>query len=201
MLARYLALPRENFSLRSVTMDTTIDGFLPKLKKQGTMKLTRTIDAAGKVSYKMLGFEGDDQVKKDVIGRYLNVEREAQGQNYDVGINEKNYKFKFQARLGLNGQTQYIFKIEPRRKAQGLMKGELWLDGETGLPLREVGRMVKNPSIFFKKTDVDQRYALDGGKPVITTRDMIIETRIVGRVEMKIRYANHQPFAEPPAVP
>jgi hypothetical protein len=195
VLAKYLALPRETLLMRGVTMDTTMDGALPKMKKQGTMTLTRTLDAEGHVSYKMLGFEGDDQVKKDVIGRYLNLERETQGQTYDVGLNEKNYKINFKARLVLDGKAQYIYRLDPRRKAQGLMKGELWLDGETSLPLRETGRFIKNPSIFFKKTDVNQIYDVSTGRALLTSREWTIETRIVGKVEIRIKYSNHQPLA------
>lgn len=195
VLAKYLALPTDVLLMRGMSMDTTMEGLLPKLRKHGTMTLVRTLDAEGRVSYKMTGFEGDDQVKKDLIGRYLNLERDTQGQSYDVGLNEKNYKFNFKARLVLDGKAQFVFRLDPRRKAQGLMKGELWLDGETGLPLRETGRFVKNPSIFFKKTDVNQLYDISTGRPLLTHRDWMIETRVVGKVEIRIKYANHQALA------
>jgi len=201
VLAKFLALPAGHSALRGVTMETEIDGVVPKLKKKGTMKAVRKIDAAGAITYGGFQFEGDDMVKKDVIVRYLNAEQESRTQNVDMGIHERNYKFSYKARLVLNERPIFVYKVDPRRKAVGLFKGEIWLDGESGLILRETGRLVKNPSIFFKRTDFQRRYELEGGQTRIAEMSTQIDTRLVGRVEMQIRYKNYAALETAAATP
>jgi hypothetical protein len=199
VLAKYLASRPAAMPLRSVSMDTAIEGAVPKMKKKGIMQAVRKIDGNGVISYEKFQFEGDDMVKKDVIVRYLNAEQETRSQNVDIGIHERNYKFSYKARLVLGDRPIFVFKVEPRRKAVGLFKGEIWLDGETGMITREAGRLVKNPSIFFKKTDFQRRYELADGQPRIAEMSTQIETRLVGRVEMQIKYSNYARLEPGPA--
>ena len=194
VLARFLLIPKEQTQVRSMTMDVDIEAGLPRLKKTGSMHGVRKVDGEGAPSYDQLKFDGDEQIKKDVIVRYLTGEREARSRNLDVGVHEKNYKFNYKARLVLDHRAIYIFKVEPRRKVDGLFKGEVWLDGETGLALREVGRLVRNPSIFFKKTEINRRYEVTENRSRLAEMLMQIETRVVGRVDMQIRYANYAPL-------
>lgn len=199
VLTRFLAVPRERMMVRQMAMDVDINAALPKLKKSGAMRGVRKVDAAGVVSYEKLEFSGDEQIKKDIILRYLTGEREAQSRNLDVDLHEKNYEFNYKARLVLDNKAIYVFKVEPRRKADGLFKGEIWVDGETALRLREIGRLVRNPSIFFKKTEINRRYEIKEDRPHLAEMQMQIDTRLVGRVEMQVRYANYAP-ATPPVV-
>jgi hypothetical protein len=191
VLAKFLAISKDRTQWRDVSMEVDIEAGLPKMKKRGTMKGIRKIDAEGGISYEKLTFEGDEQIKKDVIIRYLTGEREARSRNFDVGIHERNYKLSYKARLVLDGKPIYIFKLEPKRKADGLIKGEIWLDGDTGVPLRETGRLVKSPSIFFKKTEVVRRYEVVEERPRLVEMTMQIDTRLVGRVEMQVKYSNY----------
>ena len=48
--------------------------------------------------------------------------------------------------------------MNPRKKREGLFKGEIWIDTDTALPVREVGRFVKSPSVFLKKVDFTLTY-------------------------------------------
>jgi hypothetical protein len=195
VLAKFLAIPKEQTQVRSMSMDVEIAAALPKMKKQGSMKGVRKIDGEGGISYEKLAFDGDEQIKKDVIVRYLTGEQEARSRNVDAGIHERNYKISYKARLVFGDKPIFIYKLEPRRKADGLIKGELWLDGATGLALRESGRLVRNPSIFFKKTEVVRRYEVVEDRPRLTEMTMQIDTRLVGRVEMQVKYANYAPAA------
>lgn len=197
VLAKFLAIPKAKTEWRAVSMDVEIDAGLPKMKKHGSMKGVRKIDGAGGISYEKLAFTGDDQIKKDVIARYLTGEQEARSRNLDVGIHEKNYKIGYKARLVVDGKAIFIYKLDPRRKADGLIKGELWLDGDTAAPLRESGRLVKSPSIFFKRTEVVRRYEVVEERPRLAEMSMQIDTRLVGRVEMQVKYGNYATLMPP----
>ena len=190
LLERYWANNENAVPLRDVAMDVSIEASLPKLHRTGAMKALRYISKLGKITYDKLTFSGDDQIKKDVIARYLNAEREAQSRHLDIAITPKNYKFKFKGRLEQNGQRVFLYEVSPRQKREGLFKGDLWIDADTGLTIRESGRLVRNPSIFFKKTEFTRHYENRDGAVYLTRMQSTVETRIVGKVEMDIRYSN-----------
>src|SRR3974377_2418272 len=74
---RYLdARKAQAEALKGVQMEASIDAKLPKLEKQGPMQVLPKISRLGKISFRMLGFQGDNTVKQEVIARYLNLESE-----------------------------------------------------------------------------------------------------------------------------
>lgn len=191
ILSRYLAATeRQKTALLGMSTVVDIDAQLPKLKKQGKMSALRMISKVGKITYRMLGFSGDATVKKDVIARYLNAEVQAQGSSGDLGITPQNYKFKFKGTQQADGRDVYVFHVTPRHKRVGLFKGELWLDPETCMPVREQGRFVKSPSIFFKKVEFVREYAMNGDIAVPRNIESLVVTRIVGPVQLNIHFAN-----------
>lgn len=191
ILSRYLAATeQQKQALRGVTMEVDIDAELPKLKKQGKLHALRNISKVGKVTYHMLGFSGDSTVKKDVIARYLTAEVQAQGSQQDMAITPANYKFKYRGLEERSGKQVYVFHLSPRHKRVGLFKGELWLDPATCMPVREAGRFVKSPSIFFKKMEFVREYAMSDGVAVPRHIESLVDTRLVGPVQLSIRFAN-----------
>jgi hypothetical protein len=66
----------------------------------------------------------------------------------------------------------------------------MWLDANTYLPVLEKGRLVKNPSVFFKKVDFERDFAIQNGTVVPERMNSTIDTRLVGKVELSISYSN-----------
>jgi len=189
VLDHYLAATQSaQASLRGTSMQVEIDAKLPKLKKQGSLKALRSISQVGRVTYRMLGFSGDTTIKKDVIARYLSAEVQASGNGTDLGITPANYKFKFRGRQNKAGKEVFVFQVSPKRKDVGLFKGELWVDPATYMPLRESGKFVKNPSIFFKKMEFVRTYNIENGVAVPQHIDSVVATRIIGPVELSINF-------------
>jgi hypothetical protein len=176
-------------TLRGAEMEMEINAKLPRLEKQGKMRLFRKISRLGQITYKVLGFMGDDTIKKEVIARYLATESEARD-NSAIAITPANYKFKYRAQLINNGHEVQIFHITPRRKAPGLFQGELWLDAATGMPLRESGRLVKNPSVFLKKVEFVHEYEIHDGVAIPKHFEGTADVRLVGRAELTIEFSN-----------
>jgi hypothetical protein len=128
------------------------------------------------------------------MARYMTAEVEATGaRNEQVAINEANYKFKYKGLNDRDGRQVHIFELKPRHKRVGLFEGELWLDPETCLPLRESGKFKKNPSMFIKKVEFVRYYEIREGIAYLTHMQSKTETRIVGRAELNIDYANFHP--------
>lgn len=107
-----------------------------------------------------------------------------------VAINTDNYKFKFKGTAEHDSRSVYVFQLSPKKKRVGLFKGDLWIDPDTFLPVRESGRFVKNPSIFLKKVEFVRSYQIRDGLALPVEVSSRIETRIVGRAELNIRFSN-----------
>ena len=105
------------------------------------MHALRNISKLGKITYHALGFSGDNVVKTEVIANYLKAEVEsaAKGTVRRVDLRPQNYKFKYKGTQDWNGRQVYVLHVNPREKKVGLFKGELWLDAETYMPVRETG--------------------------------------------------------------
>ena len=190
IVVRYLDARRtQQEALKGVEMEASIDAKLPRLEKQGKMRVLRKISLLGKISFRMLGFQGDTTIKSEVIARYLNLESDSTDKP-DISVTPDNYKFHLKTTISDAGHRTYVFQVTPKRKAVGLFKGELWLDGETGMPLRESGQLVKSPSIFLKKVAFVHDYQLQDGVAIPKDIESTVDTRIVGRAELHIEFTN-----------
>jgi len=197
VISRYHeALDRQRDHMKNLSADVTMEASLPKLKKIGRLSALRRVSSLGRITYKLLGFSGDDMVKKEVMARYMTAEVKATDEpkddsKNDISINEKNYKFKYKGLTDRQGQRVHVFELKPRKKRVGLFKGELWIDPETFLPVREAGRLVKNPSMFIKKMEFVRTYQIRDGVAYLVHMESKTDTRIVGRAELNIEFGNY----------
>jgi hypothetical protein len=172
------------------SMEVEINASVPRLQEHGKLRALRKISNLGLITYRVLGFQGDNTVKKEVIARYLQAEQQSQ-RDPGLLLTPANYKFRLKGeRQAQNNQTLYIFQVSARQKRVGLFKGELWLDARSYLPVLEKGRLVKNPSIFFKKVDFERDFAIQNGVSVPAHMTSTIDTRVVGKVELDINYTS-----------
>jgi hypothetical protein len=176
-------------SLRGLQMEVNIDAQLPKLEKHGKLRALRKISRLGQITYKALGFSGDNTVKQEVITRYLAAESAAR-ENGTIAITPANYKFRYAGRIVQHGVALQILEVTPKKKAVGLFKGELWIDADTGMPIREAGQFVKTPSVFLKKIAFVRDYELRDGVAFPVHIQSTVDTRIVGRAELEISFSN-----------
>jgi hypothetical protein len=177
--------------LKGASMDVEIDAALPELKKRGKLHALRRISALGRITYEKLRFEGDGTVKNQVIARYLSAEAEAQTEQApSMAVTPENYKFKYKGKAAWNGRDVRVFQVTPRKKRQGLFKGEVWIDAATYLRVRESGRLVKNPSIFLKRVEFVRNYDIQDGIAVPRRVESVVETRLVGKAELTIDFTN-----------
>jgi hypothetical protein len=193
ILQKYLtAQQAHEDALRGASMQVDIDANVPGLKEHGRLHALRSISKVGSVTYHMLSFQGDNSVKKDVIARYLQAEEQGQG-DQSLAITPANYKFKYKGEKTIpSGEQVFDFQLSPRSKKVGLFKGVLWLDAKTYLPVLEKGRLVKNPSIFFKKVEFERDYSILNGTAVPKRMSSTIDVRLVGKVELSINYSNFE---------
>lgn len=181
--------------LRGASMDVDIDAAVPKLKEHGRLRALRKVSKVGQVAYHVIGFQGDNTIKNQVIGRYLEAERQSQG-DMSLAVIPANYKFKYKGeKTDPDGKLVYCFQVSPKKKRVGLFKGDIELDAATYLPVMEKGRFVKNPTIFFKKVDFERTFNIENGVSVPQTMSSTIDARLIGKVELNINYSNFTPNA------
>jgi hypothetical protein len=198
VIERYLNATRTQNQLRAASMEVSIDASIPKLKKEGKLDALRKISSLGKTTYKILSFQGDDTIKTEVIARYLEAEQKGQADNEKFAITPQNYKFKFKGLHSLQGgQRIYVIFLTPKRKDVGLFKGEMWLDAKTCLPVMESGKLVKNPSVFFKRVEFYRDFKIQNGVAVPQHMLSTIDARIFGKINLTINYSAYQPGSEP----
>ncbi len=124
-------------------------------------------------------------VKQRVLADYLIAEKKAAAMPpSSVAVTLANYKFRYLASRG--GIPVYVFQITPRHKRAGLIKGELWIDGATGLAVHEAGSLVKRPSIFIRRLQVTRDVSLREGISYLRTTHLDIDVRFAGRAELTI---------------
>ena len=172
-------------------MEVEIQASLPKLKKQGRLNALRRISALGRITYDHLRFEGDRTVKNDVIGRYLIAESQAQrDSSLKLDVTPENYKFKYKGLTQVEGREAHVFQVTPKKKRVGLYRGEVWIDADTFLRVREAGSWVKNPSIFLKKVEFVRKFEIRNGISVPVEVHSVMDTRLVGKAELNIEFRN-----------
>ena len=192
ILDKYLlATQSHEGMLRGASMEVDISVDVPNLQEHGHLRALRKISKIGQITYHVLGFQGDNTVKTQVIGRYLQAEQQGQG-DQSLAITPANYKFKFKGQKTIDGLDAYVFQLSPHKKKVGLFKGEMWLDKKTYLPVYEKGRLVKNPSIFFKKVDFARLFSIQNGIAVPQTLSSTIDVRLIGKVKLNINYSNFE---------
>ncbi len=178
---------------RGESMEVDINASVPRLKANGRLHALRVMSHVGRITYRVLGFQGSSAVKTQVIARYLQAEQQGQS-NPHLAVAPVNYKFKFKGARRLDSAKDvYIFALTPRKHEAGLFRGEIWLDATSYLPVYEKGRFVKNPTIFFKKVDFERAFAIKDGKAVPQYMNSTITTRVVGKVELDVNYSNYAP--------
>jgi hypothetical protein len=190
IINRYLqATQSQGGAVQNASMEVDIRASVPKLKQNGTLHALRQISKVGKITYRVVAFQGSNTVKNQVIARFLQADQQGQG-DQKLAITPENYKFKFKGRKVLeNGRDVFAFQVAPRHKKVGLFKGEVWLDTRAYLPVYEKGRLVKNPSIFFKRVNFERAFAIENGQAIPEHMSSTIDTRIVGRVELNVNYS------------
>jgi hypothetical protein len=187
----WAASQQQQHALQGSSMEVDIEASLPKLKKHGRLRGLRRISRLGRITYEALHFEGDNSVKNHVIAKYLAAEAETQADGApSLAVAPANYKFKYKGRQQSGAQTVEVFQVTPRHKVVGLFKGEIWIDAETFLCVRESGRLVKTPSLFLKKIEFVKEYAIQNGISVPRQIHSVVDTWLVGPAELTIDFRN-----------
>jgi hypothetical protein len=165
-----------------------IDASLPRLGKQACLSAIRETGASERSEYQALHIEGDSMVKQEVIARYLFGQAQAESRPLSSSlISPTNYRFHYAGSIYALGALLYVFQISPRKNRAGLIKGQLWIDPATGVPIHQAGHFVKKPSVLIRRIDITRDTSLRAGFPYVRITHAVVHTRLpVGRAELTI---------------
>jgi hypothetical protein len=187
----YVAISKaQEGRLQGASMEVDIEAEVPTLHKSGRLHALRRISSLGRrITYDALRFEGDRSIKNDVIARYLTAESEAlKSEPATLAVTPANYKFKYKGLIEKEGRSVHAFHVTPRKKKAGLFVGDLWLDPETHLAVRESGRLVKSPSLFLRKVEFVRDYRIEQGVAIPTRIQSSVDTRLVGKANLSVAF-------------
>jgi hypothetical protein len=191
-LDRYERTGQQNDSWAVETVQ--IEAAIPRLSKQGKMRLIRRLIPMSRPQYQIVEISGDQMVKQQVMARYLALDQQAaQASTASLAMTPANYKFHFKQAVETPEGRAYVFRITPRKKRAGLIKGELWLASESGIPVRLSGSFVKNPSIFIKRIEITRDLSIHDGAIDARSTHLLIKTRIAGVAEL---FIVERPYAD-----
>ena len=177
--------------MRGMTMIAQFEGRLPGMNKSAEIVAQRAVSPSGAISYAVISQEGDSTVRKELIARFMNEEiSNALKDNSATAINPYNYRFRYRGPRTQAGREIHVFEVNPRDKDIGLFKGEVWLDGATGLPVHQEGRFVKSPSVWLKELEFSRDYEIREGVSLPTVIRTSTRVRVYGVAELDIRFAD-----------
>jgi hypothetical protein len=183
-LEKYLvAGPPAPWTVESIEIHAS----LAKFETSGELRAIRRPAPVGESPYEVLQLAGDRRVEQQVIVRYLNAEEQASEMPAaSTAITRANYKFTYNGAVDDGQHLAYAFKITPRHKRQGLIRGEIWLDQQSGVPVVQFGRLVKSPSMFIGRVSVVRENTLCDGAVASRLTHITVQTRLFGRAELVV---------------
>jgi hypothetical protein len=166
-----------------------------------------------------LGFEGDTTVKREVIARYLAAEVDAAhaSQSDDLhprpplAVTPDNYTFQYKGPAERDGRETFLFQVAPKQRslaartgdffrrligrapapaAAARLKGQIWIDRATYLPVEEAGSLSGVGSIWVKRIDFVLKCEIRDGRSLPLRLESVADTRLVGRAELTVDYSN-----------
>lgn len=174
--------------------DVEITASLKQMGKQGQLEAIRRRGLAGVPAYEVVRSQGDSTVKHQVIARYLAIEEQASSRPASLlAITTENYRFRYAASIAGPGYRFYVFEIKPRHRRDGLLDGQIWIDGDTGAVVHQEGHLQKPRSVFIRSIELVRDAGPRVDSPYSRVTRIEIETRMFGPAELTIR---ERPAAE-----
>jgi hypothetical protein len=184
--ARYVASIRErNPFTESGPVLVGIDASLPGLYKHSRLLAIGQTGELERREYDVLEVAGDATVTQEVIARYLVMQEQLENLPLSsTEITPANYKFHYLGEIGTgDSNSAYVYRIIPRKKRDGLIQGQLWIDSVTGAAVLQTGYFVKTPSSFTGRIDLVRDIQRQDGYRIT---HVTIQTPWAGRGELTI---------------
>ena len=186
--ARYIASLQKTDPFReSGPVLISIEASLPKLYKEATLLAIREPGENEQSEYGVLQIEGDGTVAEEVIARYFALREQIEELPVSsIAITPANYKFRFVGEVKTGGKSAYIYTIAPRKSRANVIRGQLWIDADTGVEVMLTGD-VQNASSIGGRADVVRDTKLLKGFAYARVTHLSFDVPRLGRGELVIK--------------
>jgi len=184
---RYLASlhERDPFT-ESGPVAVMIEASLPGHQQSRVLAIRQTNDSE-RSEYIVLESEGDASVTQQVIEPYLAVREQIEDLPFStVAITPANYKFRYVGESHTPEGSAFVFRIMPKKRRSGLIRGQLWIDSVSGVAVVQAGYLVKTPRASIHRMEMVRYTKLQDGKPCSRITRVAIRTRGAARGYLKM---------------
>lgn len=184
---RYLASLHERDPFMELgPVAVTIEASLPDRKQSRVLAIRQTNDSE-RSEYIVLESEGDASVMQQVIEPYLAAREQIEDLPFSsVAITPANYKFRYVGESQTPEGSAFVFRITPKKKRSGLIRGQLWIDSVSGVAVVQAGYLVKTPRGSIHRMEMVRHTKLQDGKPCSRTTRVAIQARGAERGYLKM---------------
>jgi len=99
-------------------------------------------------------------------------------------ITPENYDFRLNREDEISGRRCYVLDLIPKRKSKNLLRGSIWIDDQSYLPLRVEGEPTQSPSWWVTDARIVLLYGYVGPMWLQTSSEATANVRIIGRSTM-----------------
>jgi hypothetical protein len=149
--------------------------------------------APDKKEFQIVSERGSSILINKVLKKLLEAEQEAaeQSARLQSTLSPANYSFELVGKDSLDGRTQYVLLVEPRRKDKLLYQGKIWVDTEDFAVSRIEAEPARNPSFWIKKTQIVHHYVKVGPFWLPGGNQSESSTRFGGHALLNIEYGGY----------
>ena len=127
-----------------------------------------------------------------VIRRVMESEAEIAKDYGTTEIAPQNYDFRLAGEEIHGGRRCYVLELLPRRKDKNLLRGNIWIDADTYLPLRSAGQPAKSPSWWLRDVHMTFVYGEVSGMWLQVASQVTADVRTLGPHTMVSRDASYK---------
>ncbi len=185
--AQYVSsLQKRDVFAESGPVGIVIEASVPALYKDAALAAIRRIGDDERPEYLVLRVEGDGAVQEEVMSRYFVLQQQIQVLPFSsTAITSTNYKFRFRGEVKTGGGKAYVYDITPKKKRAGLIKGQLWMDADTGVEVMVMGKLTA-PASVSGGVDVVRETTLEGGAAVARVTHLGLNVPQLGRSQVVV---------------
>ena len=123
-------------------------------------------------------------LEEKIVRKILDAEVAFAKDSRPSDITRENYDFRFVREDEINGQRCYVLDLIPKRKSRNLLRGSIWVDAHSYLPLRIEGEPTQNPSWWVTDARIVLLYGYVGPMWLQTSSEATAKVRVIGRSTM-----------------
>ena len=155
--------------------------------RQATLVAMTSLDSSGQFSYEVISEEGSGIIRSKVLRPALETEQKAKSRDQAAraAVTPANYTFE---PSGASGEGVERVRIKPRRNEPMMIDGSIVLDADDGDLMKIEGTLVKRPSFWTRRVEIERQYARIGGARVPVSMSSVADVLFVGRSTFDMRY-------------